>query len=129
MDEDLIAHKPDITFVLLGGNDAQHWGKPNPAVTPEQFRINMTEIVRRIREGIDPKTRRLDQANGGCAGVELSIPEMDYAVLKIRYPELNSRDATERTKAWQKFIRSPESEPYRTYRIKRGPQCRSITAR
>ncbi len=49
MDEDLIAHKPDITFVLLGGNDAQHWGKPNPAVTPGQFRINMTGIVGRIR--------------------------------------------------------------------------------
>ena len=49
MDEDLIAHKPDITFVLLGGNDASHWGDPEPAVTPEQFRINITEIVRRIR--------------------------------------------------------------------------------
>ncbi len=50
MDEDLIAHKPDITFVLLGGNDARHWGRPEPAVTPGQFRINMTEIVRRIRQ-------------------------------------------------------------------------------
>ncbi len=49
IDQDLIARKPDITFVLLGGNDAQHWGNPNPAVTPRQYRINLTEIVARIR--------------------------------------------------------------------------------
>jgi hypothetical protein len=86
------------------------------------------EAVRRIREGIDPKPKTLG-SHGGFAGVELSIPELDYAILKIRYPELNSRDANERTRAWQRFANSPESEDYRLYRIKRGPQCRSITAR
>jgi len=86
------------------------------------------EMTRRIREGIDPKVKNLGP-NGGCAATELIIPELDFAVLRARFPELNSKCATERTKAWQKFAASPESEPYRTYRIKRGPQCRSITAR
>jgi hypothetical protein len=86
------------------------------------------EAIRRIREGIDPKPKTLGSF-GGFAGVELSIPELDYAILKIRFPELNSRDAGERTRAWQRFARSEASLPYRLYRIKRGPQCRSITAR
>lgn len=86
------------------------------------------EAIRRIREGIDPKPHHLGP-NGGCAGVELSIPEFDYAVLIVRYPELNSKDGVEQTNAWKRFLASPESEPYRVHRIKRGPQCRSITAR
>lgn len=49
IEESLIAHKPDVTFVMFGGNDAQHWGDPEPAVTPEQFRINLEEIVTRLR--------------------------------------------------------------------------------
>ena len=49
IDRSLIAHKPDVTFVMFGGNDAQHWGDPEPAVTPEQFRINLEEIVTRLR--------------------------------------------------------------------------------
>ncbi len=82
------------------------------------------EMVRRIREGIDPKARHLP-----FAGCELSIPELDFAIIRVRYPELTSKCPTERTRAWQKFANSPESEPYRLYRLKRGPQCRSITAR
>jgi len=93
--------------------------------TGNQDRAKHLEAVRRIREGIDPKARGL----GGFSGTELSIPELDYAILQALYPELNSRDATERTKAWKKFAASPESEPYRLYRIKRGPQCRSLTVR
>ncbi|MBW7998459.1 MAG: hypothetical protein FVQ81_18180 [Candidatus Glassbacteria bacterium] len=50
IDEDLIAKRPDITFVILGGNDARHWGGPAPAVTPGQYRRNMIEIVTRLRE-------------------------------------------------------------------------------
>ncbi|MEA1996560.1 MAG: GDSL-type esterase/lipase family protein, partial [Gemmatimonadota bacterium] len=49
MDRDLITKKPEITFVMFGGNDCRHWGKPEPAVTPEQYVVNMTEIVGRLR--------------------------------------------------------------------------------
>ena len=79
--------------------------------------------VKRMREGIDPK------GHASFGSVSLCIPELDAAIIKIRYPDLNSPDAEIRTRAWQKFARSPESEPYRTYKIKRGPQCRSTTAR
>jgi len=91
-------------------------------------RANHLEAIRRIREGIDPKPKTLGP-NGGFAGVELSIPEFDYQFIRARYPDLTSPDAGIRTAAWKKFAASPESEPYRTYRIKRGAECRSITAR
>lgn len=79
--------------------------------------------VKRMRDGIDPKS------HASFGSVSLLIPELDAAVLKVRFPDLTSPDADIRTKAWQKFARSPLSEPYRTYKIKRGPQCRSTTAR
>ncbi|HUU28774.1 MAG TPA: GDSL-type esterase/lipase family protein [archaeon] len=50
IDRDLISKKPQISFVMLGGNDCRHWGRPDPAVTPGQYRVNMTEIVNRLRE-------------------------------------------------------------------------------
>lgn len=43
----------------------------------------------------------------------LQIPELDYAVLLHRFPELNSPDPTENKNAWDKFLCAPESEPYR----------------
>lgn len=91
-------------------------------------RANHLEAIRRIREGIDPQPKKLGVA-GGFAGVELSIPEFDYAVLQVRFPDLNSKDAGIRRNAWLKFAKDPASEPYRLHRIKRGPQCRSLTAR
>ncbi len=47
--------------------------------------------------------------------IELRIPELDMAVLKIRYPELRAGFADHETynKAWDKFIASDESLPYR----------------
>lgn len=84
--------------------------------------------IKRIRDGVDPAPKKLG-TNGGFAGVELSIPELDYYVLQHRFPDLKSKDPEIRRRAWLKFAKSPESEPYRLYRIKRGPQCRSITAR
>ncbi|HUU28773.1 MAG TPA: SGNH/GDSL hydrolase family protein, partial [archaeon] len=49
MDKDIIAQKPDICFVMFGGNDCAHWGRPNPSVSPEQFQKNMTDIVNRLQ--------------------------------------------------------------------------------
>lgn len=102
----------------------QQFGMPTFVTsTGNADRRKHLEATRRLREGIDPK------GHASFGSIALQIPELDYAVLRVRYPELNSPDATERTKAWQKFAKSPESEPYRTYKIKRGPQTRSITAR
>ena len=93
---------------------------------PERRRI--LEGVKRIRDGVDPKPKHLG-SGGGFGGVSLVIPEMDMAFVQAMFPEVNSQDATERTKAWQRFAKSPLSEPYRVHKMKRGPQCRSITAR
>jgi hypothetical protein len=45
----------------------------------------------------------------------LTIPQLDYQRLIRAYPALNSLDTVEQTKAWKKFLRSPESEAYRNY--------------
>jgi len=44
---------------------------------------------------------------------ELEIPAIDLHFLTKANPDLASRDATTKTKAWKKFIASPESLPYR----------------
>jgi hypothetical protein len=49
----------------------------------------------------------------------LNIPELDFYVITKRYPELLSPDAEISTKAYDKFLRSPESEPYRVRRTDR----------
>jgi len=51
VEEDLLKEKPDISFVMLGGNDCRHRGGPNPAVTPQQYRKNIIEITERLRQG------------------------------------------------------------------------------
>ena len=43
----------------------------------------------------------------------LQIPEDHRLVLGLKYPDLNSPDASIHHKAWQKFMRSSESIPYR----------------
>ena len=93
---------------------------------PERRRI--LEGVRRIRDGIDAKPKPLG-TGGGFGGVELVIPEFDFPFIQAMFPDVTSKDAEIRTRAWQKFAKSPLSEPYRVNKLKRGPQCRSITAR
>lgn len=83
--------------------------------------------IRRIREGVDPKPKTLG-SKGGFAGMELSIPELDYYVIVQRFPDLRSKDPQIKRNAWLKFMGDPASEPYRIHRRKRRP-CRSITAR
>lgn len=43
----------------------------------------------------------------------LSVPLEDHAQLVRKYPELGSPDARIRSAAWLRFIKSPESAPYR----------------
>jgi hypothetical protein len=45
--------------------------------------------------------------------VALSIPVDDMRVIQLRYPDVCSLDPQIQHAAWQKFIRSPESEPYK----------------
>lgn len=48
IDTALIAKGPELAFVMLGGNDCRHYGRPGPAVTPEQYKKNISEIVTRL---------------------------------------------------------------------------------
>ena len=47
------------------------------------------------------------------AGLELQIPLLDLAILRKKYPDLNSPDGKTRTDAWRRFFGSSESDPYR----------------
>jgi len=44
----------------------------------------------------------------------LSVPMEDWLGLRRKYPDLQSKDPATRSKAWERFIQSDESKPYRT---------------
>ena len=50
----------------------------------------------------------------------VSIPPLDWAVLKHRFPELIAPDAEIQAQAWAVFLAHPASEPYRTTTKRRG---------
>ena len=54
----------------------------------------------------------------------LSIPEDDHRMLLIKYPDLGAVDGQTKHKAYQQFMKSAESEPYRVYE----PSRRGMTA-
>lgn len=78
----------------------------------------------RMREGLDEGAVNFGEA-GGFGRVALRIPEFDYPFIKIMFPDVASKDATTRTKGWQKFCKSPLSEPYKVDRkLRGGGACR-----
>lgn len=103
--------------------------QPFASTSGNADRKRILENVKGVREGTSGVTARNFGGGGGFGRVALCIPEFDYPFIKAMFPEVTSPDAQTRTKAWQRFAKSPLSEPYRTYKNKRGPQCRSITAR
>jgi len=73
-------------------------------------RNQILETVKRMRlEGV---TKDSDHAVGRWT---LSIPKSDYWNLVAINPDLQSPDIETQTKAWDKFIASSESLPYRVY--------------
>lgn len=66
-------------------------------------------LERNARLRADPSgIRKLDWGRPA-----LTIPLEDLMHLKLKFPDLNSRDAEIRTRAWKKFLASGESRPYR----------------
>jgi lysophospholipase L1-like esterase len=49
LESDVLSSKPDMCFVLFGGNDCAHWGREHSSVSPEQYRKNIEEIVVRLK--------------------------------------------------------------------------------
>lgn len=93
---------------------------PFPDYMPEHS--NPVDRVRRkhildqnARMRIELPQRDLGQdGEGGTWGAwALQIPELDWAILQVRYPDLIAKDREIQSKAMNKFILSDESLPYR----------------
>ena len=98
---------------LVSEHQAKDWGIPeftHQGGDPKRRAI--LESNYRIREGLDPGAVNFG-SNGGFGRVQFRIPEFDYPFIKIMFPDIASRDATTRRKGWQRFARSPLSEPYK----------------
>jgi len=88
-------------------------------VVTKRTQPNRDQILRLNQEARkDPGALK----HSSFGGLELSIPELDYYKLIRIYPELNSPDGTERTKAWRKFFHSAEAAPYRVRDRVRKPR-------
>ena len=74
---------------------------------PNAARLKHLEYLNRVRIEDTAKAREFMQPM--C-----SIPPLDWAVLKHRFPELISPDPQIKTNAWRVFMKHPASEPYRT---------------
>jgi len=87
---------------------------PNRGGNPERPRI-LT---------LNQAKRRGERVNTTAFGrVVLNIPIVDMQAINLRYPDTAAPDAEVRTRAWDKFLASPESEPYRVSRTD-GKQVR-----
>lgn len=73
---------------------------------PNAARHNHLEFVNRVRIESTANNREFMQPM--C-----SIPPLDWAVLKRRFPELINPDAQIQRQAWDTFLAHPASEPYR----------------
>ena len=74
---------------------------------PNAARRNHLEFLDRVRIEKTATPREFMQPM--C-----SIPPLDWAVLKRRFPELISPDHEIKTNAWRVFMAHPASEQYRT---------------
>jgi hypothetical protein len=71
---------------------------------PERDQIMVDIANQRLA---DRKTKDLKMGR-----LYLEVPEMDLWQLKLKYPELGSKDAEIKTRAWKKFIHTTEAKPY-----------------
>lgn len=82
-------------------------------------RRQVLEENKRARDGVDPAPRNIGSSDG-FGRVAMRIPEFDYPFICAMFPGLKSRNNEERHREWQRFAKSPLSEPYRVGRtIKR----------
>ena len=83
----------------------------NGAIVRENYQPTRKAVLEGIKQRRNAGVM-IDAPFGRCM---LTIPQLDYQRLMKHYPALNSHDTVEQTKAWKKFLRSAESEPYRNY--------------
>ncbi len=73
---------------------------------PNAERHNHLDFLNRVRIEETAKNREFMQPM-------VSIPPLDWAVLKRRFPELVAPDPQIQRQAWDVFLAHPASEPYR----------------
>jgi hypothetical protein len=72
------------------------------------------DSIHRVREGIDP------HRHAPFAQHFMRIPLQDYqAICRLGY-NLSAKDPAEKADAWERFEKSPFSEPYRIGKVLRG---------
>ena len=77
----------------------------------EPTRQQILEVNKQFRQG------SLQKPNAPDVGyVSMVIPTKDFKILKIIYPDLASKDAQVRLKAWKKLEASALGEVYRVTR-------------
>lgn len=79
---------------------------------PNAERRRHLEFINRVRIEQTASTREF-------MGPMACIPALDWAVLKVRFPELISPDQQIQKQAWDVFMAHPASEPYRTKETRR----------
>ncbi len=79
---------------------------------PNRERKKHLELIHRVRVEETAKSREF-------MGPMMSIPPLDWSVLKVRFPELISLDPQIQKHAWDTFAAHAASEPYRTQFRKR----------
>lgn len=74
---------------------------------PNRERHEHLEFMKQLR--IDDTARNLEFMQP-----MMVFPPLDWAVIKVRFPELVSKDPQIQRQAWAVFAAHPASEPYRT---------------
>jgi hypothetical protein len=65
------------------------------------------EFLKELRKNPDAVNQK------GEIRLQLSIPEADYFILKIKYPILQDGSSAEKQRFWKWFVKQSESRPYR----------------
>lgn len=84
---------------------------PGPSAPNAERKQILNFLEARRREGIRPAV--LEDQGDTFGYAALAIPELDYAVLVVRFPDLASKDAEISHRAWKDFARSDASLAYR----------------
>lgn len=88
--------------------DQSRFGMPAGPSGGNSMRAAILSSLADVRAGHRPGPTRLD-----WGALMLRIPELDYAVLLRRFPDLSAPDHEIKRRAWVEFAATPQADPYR----------------
>jgi hypothetical protein len=86
-------------------NQFAAFGLPPGSRAPNAQRAAGLELLAARRRSLAGVARLKDERGEDWGFAALAIPELDYAVLRAKNPELDAKDAETRNRAWHKLIR------------------------